>query len=195
MADEITATGSSVKFTPHPEGQFAARCVDTIALGEKVEQWGDFPEKLVTKVALVFRTGEKNADDHYIDLSAEFTLSMGDKANLRKFLEQWRGKPYTEEQVEAGVPLHKLLNQNALVSVAHKRSRRERTYAVINAIMPLPKAMPPVAESLYDRADYWEERKKEYAKGVQDYKRSVTPVSDDFSDFPEGQDDDSDMPF
>ena len=96
-------------------------------MGESVQDFADKPKYLAQKCALVFRTGEKNEEtSSYIDVSGEFTLSMGEKANLRKFLEQWRGKPYTVEQVDAGVPLDKLVGNWALLTVAHKKSAKGR---------------------------------------------------------------------
>src|SRR5438045_7350404 len=83
MHDTITARSSNAKYLSHPEGQFVAQCVDVIDLGDKVEQYQDAPKKLVPKCALVFRTGEKNAETgEYIDIAREFTISMGDTANL-----------------------------------------------------------------------------------------------------------------
>jgi hypothetical protein len=123
MSDTITAKGSDSKFKPHPEGQFVGQCVDTIDLGDNVETFIGKPTKLSHKCAIVFRTGEKNEQTgDYIDIAREFTVSMGDLANLRKFLEQWRGKPYTPEQIEEGVPLHKLTGNHGLLTVAHKLS-------------------------------------------------------------------------
>src|SRR5579864_255671 len=110
IADPVVAKGNDSKFRPHPEGQFVGQCVDVIALGESVEEFAGQPQRLVQKCALVFRTGERNEDiGEFIDIAREFTVSMGEKANLRKFMEQWRGRPYTAEQIEAGVPLHKMV--------------------------------------------------------------------------------------
>src|SRR5690554_1940306 len=104
MSDTITATATEAKFKIHPEGQFIGQCVDTIDMGEKVEEYQG-QQNVLHKCVLVFRTGEKNDETgEYIDISREFTVSMGDKANLRKFLEQWRGKPYGEDDIRKGVP-------------------------------------------------------------------------------------------
>src|SRR5690349_9680772 len=131
MADKVTATNQDSKFKPHREGNdFLGLCVDVIDLGETTVAFPNKPTYLAQKCALVFRTGEKNPETgDYIDVSAEFTVSMGEKANLRKFLESWRGKPYTQEQIDAGVPVDKLEGNWALLAVAHKKSAKGRTYA------------------------------------------------------------------
>lgn len=194
MADTITAKASDAKFKTHPEGQFVAQCVDAIDLGERVEEFAGKPKKLAHKCALVFRTGEKNEDTgEYIDISREFTVSMGELANLRKFLEQWRGKPYTAEQIGAGVPLHKLAGNHGLLSVAHRTSGNGRTYANITACVGVPKQMGnlPAFIAGYVRADYWQERKDEYAKGARAFRAEAGAATD--TDYPAP--DDSDLPF
>lgn len=201
MSDEVTAKGSDKKFQSHPQGQFAGQCVDVIALGEKVVTYPGTPDYLASKCAIVFRTGEKNPDTgDLIDIAQEFTVSMGDKANLRKFLESWRGKPYTASQLDEGVPLHKLTGQWALLTIAHKTSQKGRTYAIIQTAVPLPKMMqagvpifPP-----YVRADYWQTRKDEYAKGAQDFRALHAAGSGDEiedSGFPESASDEDSLPF
>lgn len=194
MADTITAKASDAKFKTHPEGQYVAQCVDAIDLGERVEEFAGKPKKLAHKCALVFRTGEKNEDTgEFIDISREFTVSMGELANLRKFLEQWRGKPYSAEQISAGVPLHKLAGNHGLLSVAHRTSGGGRTYANITACVSVPKQMGnlPAFLAAYVRADYWQERKEEYAKVAKAFRAEAGAPSDD--DYPAP--DDSDLPF
>lgn len=190
-------------FTPHTSGQFAARCVDVIDLGEKVEEFPGSPPKLVHKVALVFRTGEKNAETgDYIDLVREFTVSMYDTANLRQFLEQWRGQGFTEAEVEEGAPLHKLCGVTALVNVEHKSSKKGRTFANINAIQRLPKVMEVGAPNGddYVRPEYLTKRKAEYAEDAAAFRKRINApagkaAEPNFEEFPEAADDDSSMPF
>lgn len=196
MADTLVAKGSDSKFKAHPEGQYPGLCVDAIDLGERVEQFAGKPAKLAHKIALVFRTGEKNADTgDFIDIGREFTLSMGDKANLRKFLEQWRGKPYTPAQVEAGVPLHKMVGNWALLTIAQKPSGAGRIYANITAAVGVPemmrKSLPSFPE--YKRAEWWQQRKDEYRAAAQAFRAEAGAPPSDEDDF--APMDDSDLPF
>ncbi len=202
MSDTITATATDAKFSPHPVGQFAARCVDVVDLGEKLEQYPGSPQHLARKCLLIFRTGERNNETgEIIDIAKEFTVSMGEKANLRKFLEDWRGKSYTPAQIEEGVPLHKLTGQPALITVEHKLSGKGRTYANLKGVTPLPKQMAEVAPDAtgYERAEYIAERKKNYAQEAQAFRKAMAapPASE-----PEDEgypapldDDDSSLPF
>ena len=199
MSDTITARGSESKFKPHPTGQYVGQCVDTIDLGEKLQDYADSKPYLAQTCALVFRTGERNEETgEYIDLAREFTVSMGDKANLRKFLEQWRGKPYTKEQIEEGVPLDRLTGNHGLLTVAHRESKKQRTYANITACVGIPKQMAATVIQYddYVRAEYWATKKKEYAEAAAKFRAETAAPSSDFNDFPAAlTDEDDDLPF
>lgn len=197
MSDKITARGTDAQFTPHAEGQYVGQCVDVIDLGQKVESFPGTPDKLAQKCALVFRTGERNEQtSEFIDIAREFTVSMGDLANLRKFLEQWRGKPYTPAQVADGVPIDKLTGQHGLLTVAHKTSGKGRTYANITACVGIPKQMASAVTDYtdYKRADYWADRKAEYAAGVAKFKAEQPHAPTEFEDYPDEEPSD-DLPF
>jgi hypothetical protein len=197
MSDTITARASESKFKPHDEGQFVGQCVDTIDLGEKVQDFPGTKPYLAQTCALVFRTGEKNPDTgDFIDIAREFTVSMGEKANLRKFLEQWRGKPYTADQIKAGVPLDKLTGNHGLLTVAHRESAKQRVYANITACVGVPKQMAGALTDYgagYERADYWAAKKKEYADAAATFRGADVPSDDDFP--PALDDDDDGLPF
>jgi hypothetical protein len=199
MSDPITARGTESKFKAHDEGQFVGQCVDTIDLGEKVQDFPGTKPYLAPTCALVFRTGEKNEETgEYIDIAREFTVSMGEKSNLKKFLEQWRGKPYTKEQIEAGVPLDKLTGNHGLLTVAHRVSGKGRTYANITACVGVPKQMQGNLTKYtdYERAEYWATKKAEYADSAAKFRGESAAPSQDFDDFPSAlKDDDDDLPF
>jgi hypothetical protein len=77
-------------------------------------------------------------------VSRMYTVSLADKAHLRQHLQAWRGRPFTEEELN-GFEIKKILGANCLVQVIHNKSG-ERTYANVEAVMALPKginSMPP----------------------------------------------------
>ena len=192
MADEINVTKTSAKYESHNEGQFVAKCVDTIDLGEKVSAFPGSPTKLLRRCAVVFRTGEQNSEGHPIDIAQEFTVSMHEKGNLRPFLERWRGKSYTEEQAEAGVQLGKMVGFPAQVTIEHKTSGKGRQYAKIASVSPLFKGIPVPEFAAYVRAPYWEERKTTYAQEAEAYKASINAPKPKAASAGEGDDD---LPF
>lgn len=192
MADEITAraTADDGKFEAHPAGQMIGVCVDLIDLGERKREWNDKGKPHVTIndfCGLVFVSGTKRPDGSLHEVFAEFAVSMHKKGNLRPFLEQWRGRKYTDEEAAKGVPLHKLVGHPALMSIEHRTSKNDRTYAKISAIMPVPKGMPvpsiPVDE--YKRGEFWAKKKDEYRAEVARYRATLAthPADDNFEDF------------
>lgn len=207
MADQVIARNTDAKFKAHDEGQYVAQCVDCINLGEVVVEFPGTPKYLAPKCALVFRTGEMNQETgEAIDISSEFTVSMGEKANLRKFLEQWRGKAYAQEQIDVGVPLDKLCGNWALLTIAHKQSKKGRTYAVIISAVGVPKVMMASVPLFpgYTRADYWAEKKAEYAQQARAFRMESGASSngsgvhgepEDTTDYSADTDDDDSLPF
>lgn len=199
--DPITATATDSKFLPHPEGQFVAKCIDTINLGEVVIDFPGKPPYLASKCVVLFRTGEVNPDTgDLIDIGAEFTISMGEKANLRRFLESWRGKSYTEEEEKKGVPLDKLTGNLGLITVEHRQSAKKRTYALIKTISGVPKQMQahiPAFPEYTERAAYWTERKEANREAAMKFRASIGQATDDGGDPgpTEPASDDDELPF
>ena len=171
--DSITAKDSGGSFSPHPEGQFAMSCVDVVNLGVNVEQYADQEPREVAKIALVFASGERQEDESLTYVTTEMTLSANEKANLRKFVEAWRGKSYTVEQAAEGIPIHKLHSQSALISIEHITTRKGRKFAKISSISPLPKAMPgphPGLVEQYARPKFLTDRAAQYAEALRKHR-------------------------
>lgn len=70
-------------------------------------------------------------------ISKKFTVSLHEKAELRKYLQTWRGKAFTAEELQ-GFDIKKLLGVNCFVQVIHN-TKNEKTYANVMSITPLPK--------------------------------------------------------
>jgi hypothetical protein len=155
MADEIVARSDST-FTPAPEGEFDAVCADVIDLGMVENKKFS---KLEHKVALVFQLGDSDEKGKRYEIAQRFTISMHEKALLRKFLSQWRGKSYGEDEVKAGVPLHKLEGQPAIITVEHQ-TVNGKTYANILNIRLPRKDDPRIKAEGYVRSEYWKKLKQ-----------------------------------
>jgi hypothetical protein len=124
-----------------PAGNHRARCYRVIDLGTQTVTWQG-AEKHQPKVLIGWElTDEPMEDGRPFTVSARFTASLSEKANLRHVLESWRGKKFTEQELE-GFQLSKLLTVACLVTVAHEKSKDgTKTYANVKAVTPLPKAM------------------------------------------------------
>lgn len=161
--DQITAKSDGSKtWAKAPEGQSQCVLVDVINLGMQSVSYMGGPTKMVHKCALVWQIDEINPDTQKpFEMSKEFTVSMAEKANLRKFLGMWRGKSYTDEEaIEKGAPLHLLEGVNGLMQIEHKQSKTnpDRTYANIVSVTPLPKGMEKRTALEYTRSEHWNEK-------------------------------------
>lgn len=132
-------------YKPAPAGTHAAVCCDVVDLGEiKVEYKG--VAKSQHKIKIVWQIDELRDDGKRHLLRKQYTLSLHEKASLRKDLEGWRGKPFTDQESEA-FDVETLLAKPALLNVIHKDANGN-TYANVAGIMRLPKGMvgPTVAD-------------------------------------------------
>lgn len=165
--DEITVRDEAPERELPPEGTHSAVCVDVIDLGTDVDSFQGGPERLSHKIVLVFQIDERNTFGDRFELSKEMSLMFGKKATLRKFIEGWRGRAYTDDEArKEGAPLHKLVGAPCMLTVAHKVSASSgKAYANVMGAAPLPKQMREFAiePEGYGRADFWTTKKEEYA--------------------------------
>ena len=146
MEELIVKAEGGTSFPPHPDGQHPAICIDIIDRGMvETEYKGEKKEK--HKITLRFFCGQWTAthDDNGNEVQkplwvdAWFTASLHEKSALRPFLENWRGRAFTDEEL-AGFNVAKLLHVPAYLQLKHNKTP-DRTYCNIGSIMALPKGM------------------------------------------------------
>lgn len=124
-------------------GIYIARCFKMIHIGTNVEEiMGE--KKELNKVRLYFELPEElmvfkeeNGEQPRV-MSEEFTLSLHEKANLRKFLENWRGKSFSEKDLE-DFDLSKLIGAPCMLTVMHKENKKGDVFANISGVSKLMK--------------------------------------------------------
>jgi hypothetical protein len=171
-------------------------CVDVVDLGVNVEVFPGQEPREVAKVALVFASGEKQEDGSLTLVTTEMTNSANEKANLRRFIEAWRGRSYSAEQVAEGLPIKKLWAQPALITIEHVVTRKGKKFGKIKSITQVPEGLAaPDGEVVerYQRPKFLTDRKAAYATALTKH-RAATGVGEPEPEYP-GDDDDSDLPF
>jgi len=132
-------------YTPVEAGTYAARCYQMVHIGT-VEENIMGENKVMNKVRLSwelptelkeFKEGE---GEKPYSVSKEFNLSMHEKATLRKFLEGWRGKAFTEDEAKR-FDITALLGKPCMLSIIHKETKAGKVRAEINSISNMPKGM------------------------------------------------------
>lgn len=142
-------TGDKFPKLPLPEaGTTQAVCCAVWDLGlQKTTFNGE--DKTQHKIIIAWEVAEKiNAPESEYHgkpymLNRKYTLSLGEKANLRKDLESWRGKPFSDEELRGGFDVEKLYGINCLIGIKHEPDRNDPTkvYANVTAILPMVKGM------------------------------------------------------
>lgn len=125
---------------PVAAGVHHAVCYQIIDIGTQVnEMYNTSSRKILVGWELPQLRNKYENNGEQIDMpkiiSKEYTLSLGEKANLRKDLETWRNKQFTEQEL-TGFDLDDILGANATLQIMHKISRKNNTYAQIVSITP-----------------------------------------------------------
>lgn len=124
----------SYDYEKHPSGSFGARCYQVIDLGTHYnEKW----MKSSHLVRITFETSKKMKDGRPFSIQLRVTLSMHEKAALRKYLESWRGRAFTRDEADT-FDLEKLLGKCALLTITHSE---DGEFANITGISSLPEGM------------------------------------------------------
>jgi hypothetical protein len=144
MSTTVKKTGND--FVLPPAGTHRARCYRVIDLGTQTQTYNN-QTKLLHQVLVGFELCDEMMDDgRPFVTSARYTASLHEKANLRHTLESWRGRAFTDKELE-GFELKSIIQAPCLLTLAHEKSKTgDKTYANIKAITPLAKGMekPPV---------------------------------------------------
>lgn len=185
-----------------PAGTHIARCCSMIHIGTNIQSYmGE--DKQVNSVRITFelpgemRTFEEGGEEKPMVISKEYTLSMYEKANLRKDLESWRGVAFTEEEA-ANFDITKLLGVPCQISIIHAQTKKGNDFAKISNISGLmkgvecPAQINPIFEFNYEDkfsdevVESFPDFIKEKIKSSDEYKALKEPVikssEDDFFD-------------
>src|SRR5687768_9367000 len=150
----IAKDNSESKFAklPLPEaGTTQAVCCAVWDLGLQKSTFAG-EEKIQHKIIIAWEITEKiNAPESEYNskpymLNKKYTLSLGEKANLRKDLESWRGIPFTADELQNGFDLDKLYGANCYIGIKHEPDRNDasKVYANVTAILPIPKGLEKI---------------------------------------------------
>lgn len=137
-------TASNVE--PVPEGIYAGTAYLLADLGrQRSERFGTEKRQVVIGFELpeVRITVERDREMHDLPraVSRRFTLSLHEGGNLRPFLETWRGRRFSPQEL-SGFDLRGVLGVPAMIQVIHEQKPDGKTIAKIANVMPPAKGMP-----------------------------------------------------
>jgi hypothetical protein len=145
----IAKAASGTDFEPLAAGMHASVCYGIVDLGTQPSNNPQF--KPTRKVALLWEVPDERIEfvkdgvkkNLPRGISAMFTLSLGTKSKMRPMLESWRGRPFTEAELE-GFDVKNVLGANCLLNVVHKAgtgANAGKVYANVASVNPLAKGM------------------------------------------------------
>jgi hypothetical protein len=182
---EWKATESTWK---QPEvGNWSAICIRVIDLGTQDGEFQGKP-KSSRQCRIVWELTDQFDDNRKpLIIQRTYTSSLGEKANLRKDLESWRGRPFTSAEL-TGFDVKNILGKPCLLNLIKK----QRTYGEsveIAAVSALPKSMPAPAAPVNEMYIYsieehdpviWDKlsaRVQERINGSHERRNSAPPVT------------------
>lgn len=143
---KFSAKGSK-DFEAAPAGNFVAICNAIIDLGMQPGR-GQYPDpkpqvylRFELPTERVTFTKDGASIEGPMSIGRDFTASMSEKANLRKFVESWFGKKFPGDEAASNFDFRQLLGRKCLVNITHTE-KAGKTYANIANATPIPKGMP-----------------------------------------------------
>ena len=133
---------NKTKSDPVPAGTHHAVCYGIIAVGTQPSEKFTPRQKIVVCFEIPSERITIKDQDLPRGISKRYTLSLNEKSSLRKDLQSWRGKPFTQEELN-GFDVSKVIGSNCLISVLHS-DRAGAIYADISGISALPRQMASV---------------------------------------------------
>jgi len=155
----LNAPKSQPRVLP-PEGTHIARCVSLIQVGtietpfgmsNKIRLTWELPEEIHE-----FKAGE---GEKPFTISAKYTLSMADKANLLPIVEGMVG--YIPEDVRPSFDFEDLVGTASLLTVKYEKTKKGTEYASVASTAPLmknQKAPDQVNPSLILTYEKWDQK-------------------------------------
>lgn len=146
----FTATDSGGgNFKRVPAGAYIGRCYSLIDLGTQLSS-GQYGEKLQHKIQIGWElfgedeqgqplTVEVDGKEMPMTIKKSYTVSLHEKAALRKDLAAWRGRDFTDEEAKA-FDVSKLMGAYCMVNVTTSESNG-KTYSNVAGLTPLPGAL------------------------------------------------------
>jgi hypothetical protein len=145
----VASDSGGGNFKRVPSGVHVGRCYSLIDLGTQLSS-GQYGEKLQHKIRVAWELFGEDEDgkplvvefegqEMPMTISKSYTLSLSEKASLRKDLQSWRGREFTDEEAK-GFDITKLLGAYCMVNVTTSETNG-KTYSNVANLTPLPTAL------------------------------------------------------
>lgn len=146
------------KAPPVEPGVYMAVCIGFIDCGEQYsEKFKSYSSKGMYVWELIGETIEVDGEQKPRQLSKEFTISGSSKSNLRKFIESWNSKTYSDDDFME-FDLFDQIGKPCQINVVLNETKE---YSNVDNIMPIPRGFPvPTTDTPQIRwdMDNWDDK-------------------------------------
>jgi len=134
---------------PNP-GNYPAVCVQVIDLGMQERKWQDV-KSMSRQCRISWELpGQLMKDGNTPFMVSKFyTVSTNKKSNMRPDFESWRGKAFTEDEINC-FDMFTIAGTACLLNCVSKQKTSGGTTIVVTGITPLPAAMAHLVGSLHN---------------------------------------------
>lgn len=145
----IIAKKTGEDFERLENGTYQAICINIFDVGMESYTW---QEKEITshKIIILWEVNERMKTGEYegkrFTIAKKYTLSLNEKSNLLKDLQSWRGKEFTNEELE-GFEVEVLKGVNCFLTVVSRESNG-KTFVNVQGVAALPKNTPLITQEI-----------------------------------------------
>lgn len=170
-----------------PAGTHLARCYQFIHIGHVPNTFKGAEGQITNKIRLtwelpeeleVFKQGEEAKP---FSVSQEYTLSMNEKANLRKMVQSWTGVTLSDEEAN-NFDAESLVGMDCLLTVTHV-TKNDKTFANIQNITKLPSKMVCPASVNASKITTWPGMTKEEWATIPKFLQDKMKLSEEYKKF------------
>ena len=145
----VVSDSGGASFELPPAGVHQAVCAKVFDLGEQPGYQG----KVQHKIAIIWQLAEKRTEGKFagepFTVTKTYTASLGEKANLRKDLESWRGRGFTQQELN-GFDLENVVGVNCMLNLVEYETDSGSKRVKIASIMPTAKGAELLVPTLPD---------------------------------------------
>jgi hypothetical protein len=152
------------KFERPESGSYSAVCQSVHDIGIQNTTYKGKADKK-HQIIIVWEIDEKMKEGDFagkhFTVSRTFTLSMGEKSNLRKTIVSWRGQDFASDDEAFDFDIEKVIGKPCLVTLTTTKEG-DKEYQNVSSVVKLPKGMNEIKAELPPAHIFkWIENKKE----------------------------------
>ena len=125
-------------------GVYPARCIQVVDLGShKNTHPSAAPDAVKKELIIIWEvSGELMQDGRPFTINKRYTMSLNEKAILRKELASWRGRQFTDDELQ-NFALAKILDAPCMLNITKTagKKNKDKEYNNVLSVMPLMKGM------------------------------------------------------